>query len=244
MALSHHPARALLLIIPPIITIFLGTLSWYPAFLQAAEKEQAMKSAVSAKLLNDQAESFVNRANEWIKQRSVIDSEFKRATQALEDACARNIKESSEDLTVKPSQTVTKRLPLQSPDSFQVNRLKVQKQDISALKAKMSEELGQRCGNTMRAPGLRNDQCLGLEMLAQWAVQTEQFIDMRLHSEISAQDLIQRISILEGQSCPASRRLSDVRLKMLQIMSSSQLDADLLMRQTFERIYQALGARP
>lgn len=187
--------------------------SWASATTERTPPGKSVRPASEAlaKDVNAKAERFVATANDWMIRRSEVDAEMSRGIKALANACAskqadRNIAAVQENNS-----------PDQQANLASMAELKIYESEIASVKARFSERIKLSCGPLMRAPGLRNERCLTLEIGEQWANQTEQFIKQHRVSSDQEASLLAQMGELGRNACVSEQHARDVHQKMLNI---------------------------
>lgn len=164
-----------------------------------------------ANQINDQAQGFVNRANDLIKQRAIVDAEIDIGIRTLTIAC--QAKPSLGDSSGVHHQVFN---PSQSATNW-LNTLNLQLSSLASLRNQIAAETKDRCTTSLRAPGLRNERCIVLEMSEQWAIQTEQFIKSQQSTHLSDEKLLSQVKQLESNSCLTKNKPQDIASHMSQV---------------------------
>ena len=214
------------------------------ALAQSTETVQTPRAAASVKQVNERAEAFVKQANLWMNKRAAVDLEIDRSTTALVNACFnRHQKEAKGNGSADPPAAGMVSDLRAQPDGDLAALLEQQKKSVSSLKLQFADEINGRCSGVLRAPGIRNERCLILEMGAQWATQSEQLIDFRLRASESSRLSIQRMTELEGSSCLDRARLSELRTRMKSIVRASDSEANQWVNEAVNDLNAVLSAR-
>jgi hypothetical protein len=191
-----------------------------------------------ANQINDKAQGFVNRANDLIKQRAIVGSEVDIDIRTLTIAC--QAKSSIGNSSGDHQQVFN----ISQSAANWLNALNIQLSHLASLKNQIAAETKDRCTASLRAPGLRNERCLVLEMSEQWAIQTEQFIKLQQSMHESDEKLLSQIKQLESNSCLTKNKPQDIADHMFQVHRLLNKEAHALIAGSIQSLTSVVSTPP
>lgn len=180
--------------------------------------------------VNEKAQRFVNNANDFLKQRARIESDLDQSIRMLTAACPpkSDASATSESLALEPRIKIDT-MPWES-------RLELYLTTLGNLQIQIAAETKDSCGTLLRAPGLRGERCIILEMGDQWTKQTERFVKLQQNAKRSDELLLIHVNQTGGSTCQSSAENREIAQRISKIHSLLNTKAKALIDDSIQEL--------